>query len=178
MHGRKKPRTPRPLNRNPLGTALLGATCLTAAEIEHTMAPLRACEKALREGRATSTQLSVLETTMAIAAAIEKGGMVRGLEEIITEAKSALFDIRQRAASTGTWRPTALYAHELDAVRTGITMHSVQLRKVSASELHRVVDKLIRSTTGQGGEVLRIETETWFVDALPTACHTHKGATS
>lgn len=174
MHGRKKPRTPRPLNRNPLGTAILGATCLTAAEIERTMAPLRNCETALREGRATSTQLSVLETTMAIAAAIEKSGMVRGLEEIITEAKSALFDIRQRAASTGAWRPTALYAHELDAVHTALTMHQVQLRKVSASELHRVVDKLIRCTKAQGGEAMRIETETWFVDALPSACKPQK----
>lgn len=71
---------------------------------------------------------------------------------------------------------------KVDAVHTAITMHSVQLRKISASELYRVVDKLIRSAKAQGSDVLRIKEEELFMDApLLTSYHNsnaQKGLTS
>jgi len=153
-HGRT-PRRARPVNANPFGAALRGATRLTRAEIAETLAPFRLCEQRLREGTATEDQHAVLYTAVQIGLGIEQTGIVRGLREVFEAAEQALASIRERATKGGAWRATALYASELIAVSEALDMHEFQLAHVSAGELHAVAKKLIARTQSSGGNFTR-----------------------
>ena len=151
-HGRK-PRRSRPINANPFGSALRGAALLTQQERADTMAPAQECEKRLREGVATQDQLIVLRTQLRIAMGIEHSRIVRGLREHLATALDALDAVEARSLKNGTWRPSALYYHELDAIHTAVHLHEFQLQQVSAGELHQVAAKLIAQTKSSGGEL-------------------------
>lgn len=125
---------------------------LTKPEIAEILAPLHQCEKHLREGVATEEQVLVLCTAIRIALAIEEQGIVRGLRNHLQPALDALEAIHTRANTTGRWVPTALWFHELDAVRVGLEMYGHQLRYLSARELHQAVRKLIMRTRSSGIE--------------------------
>lgn len=154
-HGRK-PRKPRVINVNAFGTALFRASLLTDAEVQQTIEPALTCLTRLREGVATEAEHTILHTCMTVAMAIEHSGIVRGLAEHLNAALQALASIRARALASGAWRPTALYFHELDALREAVTFHEFQLRKLSAGELHSITKKLIAQTTSAGGQVVRM----------------------
>lgn len=135
--------------------ALKRATLLSSTEVAETMNPYRTCAKRLREGVATEDQHTVLATAMHIAQAIEQRGIVRGLHEHITSAQEALAAIRARALATGTWRQTALYHYELDAINTALDLHEFQLQQLSAGEIYDIARKLIARTQSSGGAVVR-----------------------
>ena len=138
-----------------MGKALKRASCPMPSEVADTMAPYRACFARLREGVATEDQHTVLATAMHIAQAIERRGIVRGLHEHITSAQQALAAIRTRALATGTWRQTALYHYELDAITTALDLHEFQIQQLSAGEIHDIARKLIAQTQASGGAVVR-----------------------
>lgn len=167
MHGQKKPRQPRPL-KNPIYAAILSATLLTAAEIEETMRPIRQCQTAVENSRASALQLGILETSLAIAKAVEKSRIVRGLAEILQAGDAALRSLRHRSCKSGEWRPAAPTADELDTIKTAINMHHFQLRHVSAGEFHRILERL----KAQAGGVQRITEEEWGIEQLHAACAT------
>ncbi len=153
-HGRK-PRRPRAITADTFARARAGATRLTEAEVQETITPARACLKRLREGTATEDQHTVLASQIAVAMEIERGGIVRGLHEHISAAQDALANIRARAMVSSAWRPTALYFHELDALREAVELHEFQLRQLSAGELAAAAKKLISRTRSSGGQVVR-----------------------
>ena len=155
-HGRK-PRKPRVINVNTFGTALYRAARLTDAEVRETIAPAQACLDRLREGVATEDQHTVLATCLQIAMEIERSGIVRGLREHIAAAQAAMDSIRARALASGAWRPTALYFHELDALRDAVEFHEFQLRQVSSGELTAMARKLIARTQSTGGTAVRTD---------------------
>lgn len=155
-HGRK-PRKPRVINANAFGTALFRAARLTEAEVRSTIAPAQACLDRLREGVATEDQHTVLATALQIAMEIERTGIVRGLREHIAAAQAAMESIRLRALATGAWRPTALYAHELSALRDAVKFHKFQLRQVSAGEINAITRKLIARTRSTGGATVHTD---------------------
>lgn len=153
-HGRK-PRKPRVINANAFRTALYRATRLTDDEIRDTIAPARQCFARLREGVATEDQHTVLHTCLQVALAIEASGIVRGLRQHLDSAMAALETIHTRAMASGTWRPTSLYFHELDALRDAVDLHYHQLRLLSAGELQAITAKLIARTRSAGGNAVR-----------------------
>lgn len=153
-HGRK-PRKPRAINANTLGAVLARAALLSEAEVRETIAPARLAFDRLRTGTATEDQHTVLATSIAIMAEIERGGIVRGLHEHIATAQAALAAIRARALAGGTWRVTALYFRELDSLREALYLHEFQLRQLSAGELTAAAKKLIARTRSSGGVVVR-----------------------
>ena len=153
-HGRK-PRKPRPVRHDALRLVKLQATKLTEAEVQETIEPARMCAERLREGVATEEQHTVLYTSLQIAIAIEHSGIVRGLHEHLDAARQAMDAVRTRALASGAWRPTALYHHELAAIRDAVEFHEFQLRQVSAGELTAIATKLIARTRSTGGKVAR-----------------------
>ena len=153
-HGRK-PRQRREM-RDPFRTALVQATRHTAEELASIMAPMRDCLKAVREGVATQLQFEVLQSSMVIAQAIERSGIVRGLAGHIASALQACTAIEARALTSGAWRQTALYFQELDALATAVDMHEFQLQQLSAGELQRIVAQTVARTASSGGNVIRI----------------------
>lgn len=140
-----------------MNRARKAATTLTKPEIAEVMEPLRQCEKRLREGVATEDQVIILASNMRIALAIEDQGIVRGLRHHLQPALDALETIHTRANTTGRWVPTALWFHELDAVRAGLEMYDFQLRHLSARELHQAVRKLITRTQSNGVTATRVQ---------------------
>ena len=123
------------------------------------MTPIRECKTALREGNATLMQWKILDSTMQIAGIIEKSRIIRGLQEHINVAQSALTEIEIRALQTGKWKQTPLYVYELQSIHEAIGFHEFQLRKLSAGELYRFVNKLTKTTTEQGGIVEFVSTQ-------------------
>ena len=152
-HGRM-PRKPRSV-RSPMMVAWLRATKLTAEEVADTMQHAHCCADRLREGVATEDQHTALHTSLMIAHGIESRGIVRGLLQHLTAATEAMAAIRARATATGTWRPTALYFHELEAIATALELHEFQLQQVSAGEIQAITAKLIAQTLSSGGIVMR-----------------------
>lgn len=149
----RKPRVPRRIG-DPLDIAIRRASRLTDAEIAELMTPLRECADRVRAGVASEAQHETLHTALLIAECIEASGIVRGLREHISTALQASQAIHDRAMATGTWRPTALYFFELDAIREALDLHVYQLEKLSAGELQNIVAKLKARTASAGGRVV------------------------
>lgn len=141
--------------RNPVDVAKRRATRLTPAEIDEALAAGHQCEARLREGVATEGQFAALRTYFAIAEAIERRGIVRGLHEHFASANDAMDSIHARATATGVWRQTALHYYELDAIREGLRLLRYQMEQLSAGEVHDIVRQLMAQTQSQGGAVER-----------------------
>jgi hypothetical protein len=154
-HGRKPRRAGR-ISLDPLQLARLSATKHTAAELASIMDPTRQCLKLVREGVATQLQFEVLQSTIVIAEAIEKSGIVRGLADHLASALQACTAIEARALAGGAWRQTALYFQELDALATAVDLHEYQLQQLSARELHRIVQQAMSRVSSSGGNVVRV----------------------
>jgi len=154
-HGRKPRRAGR-ISLDPLQLARLSATKHTAAELASMMDPTRQCLKLVREGVATQLQFEVLQSTIVIAEAIEKSGIVRGLADHLASALQACSAIEARALTSGAWRQTALYFQELDALATAVDLHEYQLQQLSARELHRIVQQAMSRVSSSGGNVVRV----------------------
>ena len=105
-----KPRRPR---WRPTGDVMLlamhRAAKPPASDIEQVLDVLHAAHKALREGVATEQQWSVLAGCLDVALAIERQGVVRGLQEHLASAEKALQAVHDRANATATWRATPLH---------------------------------------------------------------------
>lgn len=158
-HGRK-PRKPRRISLDPVRLARNGATRLTPAEISAAIDPLRAAARALREGVASEWDWSIVASAMNVAQAIERQGIVRGLQEHLRSAELALQGIQQRAMASGEWRPTSLYYQELDHISSAVDLHEYQLGQLAYSEFRQAVARAaseIRSTGGRVFEVGQLE---------------------
>ena len=154
-HGRKPRRYVR-ISTNPVQLAIRRASRHTDAELASVMGPVRQCLKLVREGVATQMQFEVLQSTMVIAEAIEASGLVRGLADHVDSALQACAAIEARALARGTWRQTALYFQELDALATAVDLHEFQLQQLSTGELQRIVQQTMARTSSSGGNVVRV----------------------
>jgi len=155
MNGTRKPRRPRwHPTADTLTLALHNAAKPAKSDIDQLLAVLHDAHKALREGVATAQQWSVLAGCLDVALAIERQGVVRGLQEHLASAQAALQAIHARAETGAAWRPTALYFHELDAVRTFVHLHAMQIKHLGRAEYLRAI------TSAQGAVRSRRETVT------------------
>lgn len=166
-HGRK-PRRERPVRAMPFYAARQRATRLTEPERIETLAMAGQCLDRLRTGTATEDHHTVLHTQLTIAQGIEQSGIVRGLQQVFTEAMAAMAAIRSRALAKGTWQQTALYAAELIVLQEAVHLHDYQLQQLSAGELHTITKRLIAQTVSSGGAVeRRTLAEMGFAGATP-----------
>jgi hypothetical protein len=119
------------------------ATSLAAkppgSDIEQVLNVVHTAHKALREGHATEYQWSVLSGCLDVALAIERQGVVRGLQEHLASAQSALQNIYQRATAGAGWQSTSMHYFELDAVRTFVDLHAFQLKQLGRAEYLRAI---------------------------------------
>lgn len=137
----KKPRRARWLpTADTMAIALHKAAKPPRADVDEVMAATRAAFKALREGVATEYQWSILAGSLDVALAIERQGVVRGLQEHFKSAEAALQTIYDRARRPQGWFPTALHFQELDAVREFINLHDYQVRQLSRAEFIAAID--------------------------------------
>ena len=134
-------------------------TRLTGAELQRVLEPCRRAVAAFRTGSATYQQWVVLCTAGHVAQAIEDGGIIRGQQEIISEADAVLDAIGARAGTTeATWRPTTLHGREITALADLVHAHNRQVRELTYGEYTRSADKAVARVATNGGAVFRMET--------------------
>ena len=135
-----KPRKPR---WRPTGDVMLlamhRAAKPPASDIDQVLDVVHAAHKALREGVATEQQWSVLAGCLDVALAIERQGVVRGLQDHLASAQTALQAVHDRANATPAWRATPLHWNELDSVHTFVDLHAFQLKQLGRAEYLKAI---------------------------------------
>lgn len=159
MSSSRKPFRSRWPKGNPLQAINRHGTHLTAAEVTSIIDPVRECFAQIRAGTATELQATVMHTTMLIAQEIERGGIVRGLAEHIDSARAACEAYFARSSGAGTWRPSAVHFHELDALAVAIDLHVYQLQQLTSAELDEIKRKVITRAQSSGREVLAADSD-------------------
>lgn len=149
-HGRRLPRRPRPVAVNTLEIAAEGAAKMNQHDVNALLSVVQDAFKSLREGVCTLQHWSILAGTLDVSMAIERQGVVRGIHEHLRSAEVALQSIYNRAHSTPTWTPTALYFHELDAVREFVNLHAFQMRNLSRLEFEQVINTTVSQVRSGG----------------------------
>lgn len=132
-------RVVRPLRTDVVHLALMVAARLTGEEVRQVFAPLQASTDAMRRGVGTENDWSNLAAACCVAKAIERQGVVRGLQEHFDTIEAALQGIARRAFAGGAWAPTPLYFQELDALQLFLDLHEFQVRQLSGGEFQRAV---------------------------------------
>lgn len=146
----RKPYRPRQIALNTLELALHHAAKPAPADRQEVLNVLRQAATALREGVATEHQWSIVAGGVTVAKAIERQGVVRGLSGYMASAEEALQTIYNRALVTGTWKPTSLWFHELDAVQTFVDLHAFQVNQLGRAEFLAAIDAAQKDTIAQG----------------------------
>lgn len=155
MSRNKKPRKayrPRPVTAHTMALALHYAAKPAATDRAEVLDMLRTAIQALREGVATEHQWSIAAGSVTVAMAIERQGIVRGLEGHLRTAEQALQDIYDRALRTGggRWVRVTLYYQELDALQTFLDLHAYQVRQLGRAEFLSAIDAAQKHTIAQG----------------------------
>ena len=119
---------------------------------EEVLGVLRNAVKALREGVATEHQWSIAAGGVAVAQAIERQGIVRGLHEHITTTERALPAVFDRALRIGGGRyiRATLYFNEIDALNEFVELHTFQLNQLGRAEMLAAIDEAQKHTIAQG----------------------------
>lgn len=149
----RKAYRPRLIALNTLEIALHRAAKPAAADREEVLNMLRQAAQALREGVATELQWSIIAGAVDVAKAIEHQGIVRGLSEHLNTATQALQAVYDRAMATGTWRRTALWYQELDAVQTFVDLHTFQVNQLGRAEFLAAIDAAQAHIKANGDKV-------------------------
>lgn len=140
---------------NTMDMARARATKLTQDEQAHLLKPATEGFERMRRGQATETDWAHLVTVCAIGLAVEDGGVVRGLREVLTEADLTLAAIALRARHTGTWCAPTLYAAEIEHLRQLLRMHAFQLQQISWGEHRKAWKAAASSVVANGGRTIK-----------------------
>lgn len=160
MSANSKPRKryrPRQVTLDTVRLAMRRAAKVPADEIAQVMAPIKASFQALREGVASEDQWAVLAGTVELGLAIERNGVVKGLQGHLQAAEQALAAIQRRAMATGAWKPTALYWQEIEALDTFTWLHQTQLENLSEGEWRQAHQRAVALVLGARGRVVDVQ---------------------
>lgn len=145
-----------PVAINTVDMARCRATLLTQAEQTNVLKPAAEGFERMRRGQATETDWLHLVTICAIGLAVEDGGIVRGLREVLSEADLSLAAIGLRATQGGTgWRAPTLYVAEIQQLQTLLRMHTFQLSQISWGEHRKAWKAAAGSVVANGGRAIK-----------------------
>lgn len=156
MSGRTKPRRRIARKKAPDTLKHLGlwASKLTVAEVAQVMGPIRDALDAARKATLTQHQWTILVTAAHVCAAIETGGVVRGLTPVLEAAKPVLEAIGHSMDLPSGWTPHALRGPELDALDTLVWTHQRQIEQLQYNEYQRALRLAEGRVLSFGGTVL------------------------
>lgn len=172
MGNTTKPRRkyrPRVIAANPLDLALRRVRKIPAHEIAEVMDPVVDAFRAMREGVGSEDHWRLLASSVELAIAIEDQGVVRGLQEHLRAAETALSEIARRARADGGWRATPLYFQELDQVRTFVDLHRIQLEQLSEGEWRKAHSLAVGRVISAGGRAFDLDDLNLQQQPLPLA---------
>ena len=158
MSRNKKPRKayrPRPVTAETMALAKHYAAKTPATDRKEVLDMLGKAIQALREGVATEHQWLLAAGGVTVALAIERQGIVRGLQGHLKTAEQALQDIYDRALRTGggRWVRVTLYYQELDALQTFVDLHTFQIAQLGRAEYLSAIDAAHKDAIAQGHTV-------------------------
>lgn len=142
---------------SPVDVAIRNATKLTTPEIERYIVPSRRAVEAFRVGKGNFKDWLRLCTLVNVGMAIEDGGVVKGFRNDLKAALNALEEIGTRQDSPKGWKPGALRASELEAIRMLVVAHDFQLRQVSCGEHQEAYRLATARVKSDGGEVINLK---------------------
>jgi hypothetical protein len=153
MSRSKKPRKayrPRQIAVNTLDLALHRAAKPAREDRAEVLDKLNAAVKALCTGVATEMDWSVAAGAVAVAMAVERQGIVRGLQEHLDTAEQVLQAIHDRCRLPMMWLRPTLTIQEVDAVRLLAELHTFQIEQLGRAEFLAAIDAATKETLAQG----------------------------
>lgn len=164
MSRSQKPRKayrPRPVTAHTMAVALHFAAKPAAADRAQVLGVLAAAIQALRQGVATEHQWSIAAGAVAVALAIERQGVVRGMHGHFRGIEQALQAIYERAllSGGGRWVRVTLYFNELEALADLLTLHTFQVNQLGRAELLAAIDAAQKDTIDQGSTVTLVRNQ-------------------
>lgn len=142
---------------DPMTIATSNATLLTRKEIDGKIEPIRLSVKAMTMGKGTFNDWVRLCTAYNVALSIEHFGVVRGYKGVLSELKTVLSTIGDRAGEFAhKWKSPTLYAHEIQVLRMLCSDHKFQLSQISYGEFIQAYDHAVNKCRSQGGEVFKV----------------------
>jgi hypothetical protein len=151
----RRPYRPRAIVANPVAHAIQGAALPTASQVRSITDQLRQASVAMREGRATNHQWSLLAGSLDTAITIQAGGIYKVFADVWEPAQTALKNIHARAVAkgNGAWASPTLYAQEIQALDVFVFLHEQQLTNLTRGEIGQAVCKTARRLDSQGQNV-------------------------
>ena len=153
MSRNKPPRKryrPRDVAINNLGLALHRCAKPAREDREEILATLSKALANLRAGIGTELDWSIAAGGVVLALAIERRGVVRGLDGYLAGFEEALQAIYDRCKRSQIWLRPTLTEPEIEATHALLWMHSLQLNYLSRSELIAAVDQAQKQTLASG----------------------------
>lgn len=153
MSRSKKPRKayrPRPVAINTLDLALHRAAKPAREDRTEVLDKLNKAVAALCSGVATEMDWSVAAGAVAVAMAVERQGIVRGLQEHLDTAEQVLQAIHDRCSLPMMWLRPTLTIQEVDAIRLLAELHTFQIEQLGRAEFLAAIDAATKETLAQG----------------------------
>lgn len=153
MGTNKKPRKayrPKPVTAFTLDLAIHHAAKPAKEDRDQVQSLLVNSMKALREGRATELDWSVVAGSVTVARKIEASKIVTGLLPEIDAADAALQMIYNRATSSGRWLAPTLHHQEIKTLQELVNLHKFQLDQLGRGELLGLLDKAVTQVNNDG----------------------------
>lgn len=153
MSANKKPRKayrPRPVAVNNLELAIHGAAKPHRTDRADVLGKLTEAVQRLLTGVATELDWSVAAGAVSVAMAVERQGIVRGLQGHLVSADVALQAIYDRCRLPLMWLRPTLTFQEMDAVRLLVELHTFQIEQLGRAEFLAAVDVATKNTLAQG----------------------------
>jgi hypothetical protein len=136
--------------------AVEGSTTLDASEIAAVMVPVRQAIERMRLGQGTFDDFARLSSIVNIGLAIERKGVIKGLQADLDDCHRHLEAIGQRGGEVDAWRPPTLWADEIKSLSLLANFHKKQLQALSYREYSEARNYAIAKVRSAGGLAWRV----------------------
>jgi hypothetical protein len=136
--------------------AVEGSTTLDASEIAAVMVPVRQAIERMRLGQSTFDDFARLSSIVNIGLAIERKGVINGLQADLDECHRHLEAIGQRGGEVDSWQPPTLWAAEIRSLNVLANLHEQQLQVLSYREYSEARNYAVAKVRRAGGLAWRV----------------------
>jgi hypothetical protein len=139
-----------------LMAAVEGSTALDASEIAAIIQPLRQATERLRLGQGTFDDFARAASIINIGLAIERKGVIRGLQAELDDCHRHLEAIGRRGGEAESWHPPTLWAAEIKSLNLLANLHEQQLGVLSYREYSEARTYAVAKVRSAGGLAWRV----------------------
>ena len=130
---------------------------LNRTDVDEIFSTLKDALKHMKMGHGSEGGWSVLAGMLEVAMAIERTGIVKGLNGHLQEADIALKSIYRRSMTDGVWSCPTLYWHEMEAIQLFIELHEFQAKQLGSVEFDRAVEMASNQIRKQGHGYVHVQ---------------------